>query len=142
MTTETEVQKRIAAILDDAARGRGSDYVIAACRSAIDKLWQEGHITAEHREALLAHVGNLLVKWTPDLVKNYLANTERELSMGALSQVELQELGMVLLQLVGEQLVTVEEALALQARTLAAPLAVPPAGPAPIIGRIGPRTTA
>ncbi|MFC3715135.1 hypothetical protein ACFONC_03090 [Luteimonas soli] len=141
MTTETEVQKRIAAILDDAARGRGSDYAIATCRAAIDKLWQDGHITAEHREALLLHVGNLLVKWTPELVKNYLANTERELAMGALSQVELQELGTVLLQLVGEQLVTVEEALALQTRALVAPLAVPPAEPAPIIGRIGPRST-
>lgn len=139
MATETEVQKRIAKILDDAARSGGSEYAIATCKAQIEHLLQEGLITAEHRDMLLFRIGNLLVKWTPESAKNYLANSEFERSTGALTGVDQLELGLVLLQLVGQRLVTVEEAIALQAQVVGAALATPPAKPAASIARTGPR---
>lgn len=139
METETEVQKRIVKILDDAARSGGSEYAIAACKAQIERLLQEGLITVEHRDMLLFRVGNLLVKWTPEAVQNYLANSEFERSTGALSSVDQLELGLVLLQLVGQRLVTVEEAIALQARVVGAALVAPPVKPVATITRTGPR---
>ena len=139
MATETEVQQRIAKILDDAARSGGSQYEIETCKAQIEKLLQEGLISADQRNMLLHRVGNLLVAWTPDAVKNYLANTEYERSTGALGEVDQLELGLVLLQLVGRKLVTAEEAIALQAQVLAGALAAPTTQPAPLISRTGPR---
>lgn len=139
MATETEVQKRIVKILDDAARSGGSEYAIATCKAQIEQLLQEGLITAEHRDILLFRVGNLLVKWTPESVKNYMANSEFERSTGALTSVDQLELGLVLLQLVGQKLLTAEEAIALQARVVGAALATPPAKPMATITRIGPQ---
>lgn len=138
MTLETEVQKRITKILDDAARSGGSSYVIETCKAQIDKLLEEGLISADHRDMLLVRVGNLLVTWTPDSVRDYLANAEFELSTGALGPVDQLELSLVLLQLVGQQLVTAEEAIAVQARVLGASLATPPPA-APPVPRTVPR---
>jgi hypothetical protein len=139
MATETEVQKRIVKILDDAARSDGSEYAMATCKGQIEQLLQEGLITADHRDMLLFRVGNLLVKRTPEAVRNYLTNSEFAQSTGALTGVDQLELGLVLLRLVGQRLVTVEEAIALQAQVVGAALATPPAKPVATIARTGPR---
>lgn len=138
MTTDTDIQKRIAKILADAARGGSSSYAIESCKAQIEQLLQEGLISREHRDMLLTRVGSLLWQ-TPDAVENFKANTTWELSQGRMGTTDQVELGLVLLQLVGQKLLTVEEAIELQAYALAAHLATPPADPAPAIPRTGPR---
>lgn len=140
MTKETDVQKRIAKILDDAARAGGSPYTITTCKAAIDRLLEEGAISADYRNTLLTRVGNLLVTWTPEAVRNYCANIEFEAASGLLTPADLAELGLLLLQLVGQNLLTAEEAIALQAKVAASVIVeVKPA--APIFARTGARAT-
>ena len=138
MTRETDIQKRIAKILDDAARAGGNGYAIATAKAAIDKLLEEGAISADFRTTLLTRVGNLLAIWTPEAVRDYCANIEYELANGLLGPTDLAELGLLLLQLVGQRLLTAEEAIALQAKAVASTLReAPPA--TPVIARTAPR---
>ena len=105
MTIDHEVQKRVAAIVEKAAKARGQRYEVEACEAAIHAMHEEGAISADYRDLLLARVGNLLVPWSAESVKNYWAETERQIAAGGLTPTDIAELGLVLLQLVEQRLV-------------------------------------
>ena len=126
MTIDHEVQKRVAAIVEKAAKARGQRYEVQACEAAIHAMHEEGAISADYRDLLLARVGNLLVPWSAESVENYRAETERQIAAGGLTPTDIAELGLVLLQLVERRLVTADDALAMQAKALVALLAAPP----------------
>lgn len=133
MTTDTDVQKRIATILEKAARSGGASYEVQACVSAIDKLADEGLISAEHRELLLGLVTTLTGEWTPAAVAASCADLEARLAAGTASQVDVAQMGLLLVSLVGQRVISSEEAAALLGRLAAASLQIrtPADKPAP-----------